>query len=63
MGYLDARAGRFGGDSPRLPPYGAREYDHPWMMAAYEARCSRTFCHGPSTERKKMFHEVVFEVG
>ncbi len=38
-------------------------YEHPWMMAAYQAPYSRTFYHGLSDERKKMFHEVVFEVG
>ena len=37
-------------------------YEHPWMMAAYQARYSRGFYQGLSPDRKKMFHEVVFEV-
>ena len=32
------------------------------MMAAYQARYSRAFYHSLSDERKRLFHEVVFEV-
>jgi len=37
-------------------------YEHPWMMAARQPRYSRSFYQNLSTERKKMFHEVMFEV-
>jgi hypothetical protein len=37
-------------------------YEHPWMMAAFQARYSRGFYQGLSPERKKLFHEVVFDV-
>lgn len=37
-------------------------YEHPWMMAAYQARYTRGFYQGLSPERKRMFHEVAFEV-
>ena len=37
-------------------------YEHPWMMAANQARYSRGFYQALSPERKKMFHKVVFEV-
>jgi ectoine hydroxylase-related dioxygenase (phytanoyl-CoA dioxygenase family) len=37
-------------------------YEHNWMMAARQPRYSRSFYHELSSDRKKMFHDVVFEV-
>ena len=57
--HTPGRWGDAGGE--RITLYYA--YEHPWMMAAYQARYSRSFYHSLSDERKRLFHEVVFEVG
>ena len=56
--HTPGRWGDAGGE--RITLYYA--YEHPWMMAAYQARYSRSFYHSLSDERKRLFHEVVFEV-